>query len=147
PSHLPRVAIRRSRFRLALERVLENAVKFSDPGAQVVVRAEAEHGVVRLHIADQGPGIPSTEVDAVFGVGYQIYSQEPGQVPGAGLGLAIARHVIHEHGGEIRITSPYGEEPHGTTVSIVLPAAVGERGESIDDTCDEPSCEVQHVGD
>jgi signal transduction histidine kinase len=126
---LPTLLVRPRRLRTAIERILENAVKFADEGTQVRIESESTTSVVKLHIMDEGPGIPPEHAEAVFYVGHQIDENRTGQVPGAGLGLSIARHVLEQHGGDVRITSPYDEVACGTKVTLILPTrAVGSSG-------------------
>jgi signal transduction histidine kinase len=111
--------------------IIENGVKFGVQGGQVIVEAEESGGYVRVDFTDDGPGIPREEIESVFYVCHQVDEDRTGQVPGAGLGLSIARHIVQEHGGDIRITSPYRSLDRGTRVSVFLP--VGART-SIDPT-------------
>lgn len=122
---LPPLRVRVSRLTDALERIIDNSLKFSDQGSKVVVEGEVAGGALRLHFVDDGPGIPPQEIESVFYVGHQVDEQHTGQVPGAGLGLTIARHIVKEHGGEVRITSPYRFPDRGTRVSVVLPLKLG----------------------
>lgn len=121
PEDLPVVAGRSEHLRQALAQILGNAVKFCGEGGLVNVSAEALEGYVRIDFVDNGPGIPAPELEAVFYACHQVDLEKTGQVPGAGLGLTIARHVVQAHGGEVEITSPYGFADHGTRVSVTLP--------------------------
>lgn len=121
PPDLPPLRVRAARLGDAIERIVDNSVKFSPANSQVVLQAEAAEGLLKLHITDEGPGIPGEELDAVFCVGHQVDLQGAGQIPGAGLGLTIARHIVQEHGGEIRISSPYPVDGHGARISLMLP--------------------------
>jgi two-component system phosphate regulon sensor histidine kinase PhoR len=122
---VPPVLVRTERISRAFRRILDNAVKFSGEGGQVIVEAEEAGGYVRIDFVDDGPGIPPAEIESVFYVCHQVDADRTGQVPGAGLGLTIARHIIQEHGGEIRLTSPYRSPDRGTRVSVFLPARPG----------------------
>jgi two-component system phosphate regulon sensor histidine kinase PhoR len=119
---LPPVLARANKVSRAFRHILDNAVKFSGESGQVIVEAEEAGGYVRIDFVDDGPGIPRAEIESVFYVCHQVDADRTGQVPGAGLGLTIARHIIQEHGGEIRITSPYRSSDRGTRVSVFLPA-------------------------
>ncbi|MBI4601680.1 MAG: FHA domain-containing protein [Planctomycetes bacterium] len=119
---LPPVLARAERLTRAFRRLLENAVKFTDHEGQVIVDAEDLGEYVRLDIVDDGPGIPREEIESVFFVCHQVDAERTGQVPGAGLGLTLARHLVQEHGGEIEITSPHLFPDRGTRVSVLLPA-------------------------
>src|SRR5262245_48022908 len=97
--------------------LLANAIKFSPPGAEVAVsvRADAE-GLVRLAVEDAGPGIPLTERERVFDKFYQVGRVEGERLPGTGLGLTIARHLVELHGGRIWIE----DAPGGGAAFVVL---------------------------
>lgn len=103
----------------AFENVLRNAVKFTRPGTSVEVTAEQSvAGQLRLGICDQGPGVPTNELDAIF----EPFHRCAGSVSadGFGLGLAIARRAIETHGGTIRAAN---RAEGGLCLEIVLPAA------------------------
>lgn len=85
----------------ALRNVLENAVKYSPPQGEIVVRASELPGESRvlLTVADSGPGIPPDELERVFERFFR--GDRARGAPGTGLGLAIARHILRAHGGRI----------------------------------------------
>ena len=101
-----------------LSNLLENAVRFSPPGGEILISAAPWHGSVQVRLADQGPGIPVDERQRVFEA---FHRREPeGGRSGSGLGLAIARAIVLAHGGRIWIEgSPSG----GTAVVFELPVA------------------------
>ena len=102
----------------AFENVLRNAVKFTGPGTTVEVTAEQMTGRLRLDICDQGPGVPASELDAIFEPFHRCAGSS--SADGFGLGLAIARRAIETHGGYIRAANrPEG----GLCLEIVLPSA------------------------
>jgi two-component system sensor histidine kinase KdpD len=79
--------------------LLENAVKYTPPGTPVEITASVEGGVVRVDVADQGPGLPPGEEARVFDKFYRVAGAPPGG--GVGLGLTICRGIIAAHGGRI----------------------------------------------
>jgi signal transduction histidine kinase len=104
----------------ALLRLLDNAIKFSKKGGgRVVVRAEAGGRGVRLHVADDGIGMPAEELERIFDVFHQIDRAKMEQ-QGSGSGLAIASGIARLHGGELRAVSAVGQ---GSTFTLELPAA------------------------
>lgn len=110
----------------ALYNLVENAVKYSEPGRPV--RVVADHvgsDRVQISVVDQGCGIPAAERDRIFERFYRLDRARSRLSGGTGLGLAIVRHVVANHGGEIDVAS---EEGLGSVFSIVLraPARVGE---------------------
>ncbi|MCB1823398.1 MAG: HAMP domain-containing protein [Candidatus Competibacteraceae bacterium] len=112
------VKIRAELLHRAFENVIRNAVKFTREGTAVEVRIErraAPDGLVVM-VSDRGPGIPESDLQAVF----EPFFRGGGSVKtaGFGLGLAIARRAIEAHGGRIRaLNRPDG----GLRVEIVLP--------------------------
>jgi signal transduction histidine kinase len=78
--------------------VLANARKYSPPGSTVRVWTEGPRdGVVALHVADQGPGVPADRVGVIF----RKFGRADHGRPGSGLGLYLARGVARAHGGEL----------------------------------------------
>lgn len=97
--------------------LVDNAAKWSDPGASVEVRLEAGPPA-RLTVTDHGAGIDSDELAHVFDRFYRARSGR--SVPGSGLGLAIVRRIVDLHGGTVAIDSTPGE---GTHVEVRLPTS------------------------
>ena len=99
--------------------LLENAVKFNDKKKKEIrVSAVRKNGAVQVTIADNGVGIPGEEKEKVFQKFYQIENSFTGQVPGAGLGLALCKKVVEAMGGSIELDSELGK---GTRVRITFP--------------------------
>ena len=103
---------------VALRQLIDNALKYSPPGSPVSVTAEPRDGRVIVSVADRGPGIPEAEQARIFEKFYRAEASRH-QIPGAGLGLVIAREIIHAHGGEIWVESQLGE---GSVFRFSLPA-------------------------
>ncbi len=120
-----RASVDATRVGEALLNVLDNAVDACEPGGEITVTTRAGdegEGVVRIEVADTGPGIDPRELPKIFDPFYT--TKAVGE--GSGLGLAIARRVIEQHGGSIRVDSEVG---HGTRVVLELPAEGSEEGE------------------
>ncbi|MBT8241317.1 MAG: hypothetical protein KJN63_08830 [Acidimicrobiia bacterium] len=109
----------RRQLRSAVQNLLDNAIKYSEPGGQISIRAEVREDRVVVSIADEGIGIPAADLDRVFERFYRVDAARRRDRGGTGLGLAIVRHVVINHGGEASATSVEGE---GTTFTIELPA-------------------------
>jgi signal transduction histidine kinase len=120
---LPQVRGDAAALRRALDNVVANAVKFAASGRRLAVRAatRADGGAVVLRVEDGGPGIPRDEHERVFEPFYRGGAAERNATPGSGLGLSLVRHVVHAHGGRVRVE---GREAGGTAVVLELPAAV-----------------------
>jgi two-component system sensor histidine kinase KdpD len=109
-----------------LVNILENAVKYAPEGSRIAITATRQGKQVALGIADEGVGIPSADLTAVFNSFYRA-TQGDRVAPGTGLGLAIAKAFTEAMGGVIRAQSPRLDLPAdgapGTAIHITLPAA------------------------
>ena len=126
PEDLPAVAFHENVFSKVVREILDNAAKFVVDNGRVTVSADTVDGFLRIDIIDDGPGIPEAERESVFYVCHQIDEEHTGQVPGAGLGLTLARHLMRKEGGEIQIASPFRFPDRGTCVSLYFPLAESE---------------------
>ena len=107
-------------FTQVLANLLENAVKHTPDGTLVRVVGHAADGQVTIAVEDDGPGLPPGDPDRLFAKFQRGRSE--GDVPGAGLGLAICRAVVHAHGGRI---SAGNRDGGGARFVITLPTADG----------------------
>ncbi|GIW71340.1 MAG: hypothetical protein KatS3mg102_0882 [Planctomycetota bacterium] len=98
---LPPVRHDRRRIAQVLNNLLHNAVKFSEPGGRIEIRAARLAGEVHISVSDTGPGLEPGEAEAVFGRYVQGAGSARAPASGAGLGLAIARKLVELHGGRI----------------------------------------------
>ncbi len=110
-------------LRLVLDNLVDNAVKFTEPGGYVRVTCRDESQGVSIEVEDSGCGIPEDQQDRVFERFYQVQRarSERGRDAakrGTGLGLSIVRHAVAAMQGSVRLCSRSGE---GTRVTIVLP--------------------------
>jgi two-component system sensor histidine kinase SenX3 len=115
------LAIRGDRGQLvsALGNLVENAVKYSEPGGRVCVSATARDDVIEYAVIDRGVGIPQLDRDRIFERFYRVDRGRSRATGGTGLGLSIVRHVATSHGGEVTVDSAEGE---GSTFTLRLPA-------------------------
>jgi signal transduction histidine kinase len=103
-------------LRRAIANVVDNAIKYAG-GARVRVAARGTEFVVEID--DDGPGIPEHEQERVFAPFYRIETSRSRETGGTGLGLAVARSILHAHGGDIRLAA---REGGGLRVTIFVPA-------------------------
>lgn len=103
---------------LAIFNLIQNAVKYSNPPAQVKVKVAKDDSSIIIEIADQGIGIPHQDIGRIFERFYRVNKGRTQKVGGSGLGLSIVETVIHKHFGKISVQSELGK---GTTFTIILP--------------------------
>src|SRR6185312_8129748 len=104
----------------ALNHLLSNAVKFTEPGGTVTVGSALEPDRrLRLFVRDNGIGIAEQDLDRVFEPFTQLDGSLARRFQGAGLGLYVARALVAGHGGELTLRSRPGT---GTLAEIRLPA-------------------------
>jgi len=108
-----------SRMFTAMINILDNAVRYSNAGDEVVVHVALTHGKLEISTTDSGIGIPLAEQSKIFSRFYRASNAIHQQTEGSGLGLFIAKNIIERHGGTIGFTS---EEQKGATVFFTLPA-------------------------
>jgi signal transduction histidine kinase len=114
------------RLAQVLTNLLNNAIKFSEPGTHVHLSAcELPNGAIRLRVRDQGRGIPADHLERIFGRFQQVDASDSRAKGGTGLGLAICRTIVEQHGGRIWAESRLGE---GTTMLVELPRAGADTG-------------------
>jgi signal transduction histidine kinase len=102
----------------ALWNLLDNAVKYSEKGKKIQVRVEAGNPV-SLRVKDQGLGIPASDRSRIFRKFVRGSNPKARGVKGTGIGLAVVKHIVDAHRGEIKVESEPGK---GSTFSIQLPA-------------------------
>src|SRR5262249_58664295 len=105
---------------VALANILDNAIKFSPAGGHVKVAVTTEVDEAVVAVADSGPGVESQEVTRLFRRFYRGHASRATNVPGVGLGLAIAQALVERQGGRIAVEGPGGA---GATFSLRLPRA------------------------
>jgi len=101
-----------------LTNLLSNAIKASDPGDRVWVRVIPQSEYVHIQVQDEGQGIPADKLAVIFQRFQQVDATNRRQRGGAGLGLAICRHLIELHGGRLWAESSLGQ---GSTFHLQLP--------------------------
>ncbi len=101
----------------ALINLIDNAVKYSDPGSLVRVEAGEEDGQVVVKVTDQGVGIAKEHLPRLFERFYRVDPSRSRKVGGTGLGLAIVKHIAQAHGGKVEVESTPGQ---GSTFTLFL---------------------------
>jgi two-component system sensor histidine kinase SenX3 len=102
----------------AVGNLVENAVKYSEVGGLVQIRSRVVAPWIEFMVTDQGPGIPSRDLDRIFERFYRVDKARGRDTGGTGLGLSIVRHVATNHGGDVQVSSREGE---GSTFVLRIP--------------------------
>jgi signal transduction histidine kinase len=99
----------------ALSNLVTNALRYTPRGGRITIDVTVEDDLVRIVVADTGPGIPPGQRERVF----ERFTQgQDGTTGAAGLGLAIVRDIVQAHGGRVHVDSEVG---HGSRFTVVLP--------------------------
>jgi two-component system nitrogen regulation sensor histidine kinase NtrY len=111
---LPPVRLDAEQFKRVVINLVDNAIEAMEQRGQLVVETsrDAVHALVRVVVADDGPGIPAGDRDKLFLPYYSTKRR------GSGLGLAIVRRIVAEHGGNVEVSD---NMPRGTRFTIELP--------------------------
>ncbi|HKF80607.1 MAG TPA: ATP-binding protein [Thermoleophilaceae bacterium] len=116
PDELPLVRVDAVQVERVFSNLINNAIKFSPPGAPVTVSGGASPAGVTVRVSDRGPGIPSSARRHVF----EPFFRGRGDQTGSGLGLAISRGFVEANGGRITLQSRKGQ---GTAFAVTFPRA------------------------
>ena len=100
PEHLPQVLVDEDRLLQVLANLVGNAIKFTEPGGRVTIRAAGDGDTLRIAVVDTGPGIAPANLPRVFDRFW--HERGSAQARGTGLGLAIAKGLVEAHGGTIQ---------------------------------------------
>ena len=104
----------------AVHNLVENAINYSPENTKVSVTSKLNSGLIEISVADQGIGIPESELGRIFERFYRVDPARSRATGGTGLGLSIVKHVALNHGGDVKVWS---QEGVGSTFSILLPIA------------------------
>jgi len=126
PVEDPLVSADARRIYQVVQNLLTNAVKYSPDGGCVSLSARCERRDLVVSVADQGLGMPTTELDKIFDRFHRVHSEMSRVISGTGLGLAICKGLVEAHGG--RIWAESEGEGKGSTFNFTLPL-LSETGE------------------
>ncbi|WP_303871615.1 ATP-binding protein [Acetobacterium wieringae] len=105
-------------FRQMMINLIDNAIKYSEPGNRVEVTIAEQEEHIIIQVRDYGYGIPEKDVDRIFERFYRVDKSRSKEKGGTGLGLAIVKHIVHNNRGTVAVSSQVGE---GTEFIITLP--------------------------
>ena len=118
PEDLPPLRADEGRLQEIVYNLLDNAVKYSQPGGRIVVRAALEGEEIQLSVSDTGTGIPPRDLPRIFERFYRADKARHRELGGTGLGLSIVKHIAQLHGGRVEAESEVGR---GTTIRVTFP--------------------------
>lgn len=108
----------RDQLLMAIHNLIENAINYSPENTNVSISTSIEGDIVTISVADQGIGIPDSELERIFERFYRVDPARSRETGGTGLGLSIVKHVAAKHGGEIKVWS---SQNIGLTFALRLP--------------------------
>jgi two-component system NtrC family sensor kinase len=115
---IPKISVDALRVEQILLNLLSNATKFTPKGGSISISTDKQNGLMVIEIQDSGPSIQPEEQHKVFQPFYRLKSNNKEHIPGAGLGLALCKHLVELHGGKIWVESEQGK---GNTFVFTLP--------------------------
>ncbi|MSZ40376.1 MAG: two-component sensor histidine kinase [Actinobacteria bacterium] len=108
---------------MAVKNLIENAILYSDNGAQVGVGLREEDGIAQISVTDTGVGIENEHLERIFERFYRADPSRSRETGGTGLGLSIVKHVALNHRGDVQVFSKPG---FGSTFTLRLPVSVSQ---------------------
>ena len=115
---LPQMSADVFRLEQVLGNLIDNAIKYTNSGGRVTVRATAAESGVEIRVEDTGLGIPTADLPRIFERFYRADKGRSREHGGTGLGLSIVKHIVLAHGGTVRAESEQGK---GTSIILWLP--------------------------
>jgi two-component system phosphate regulon sensor histidine kinase PhoR len=107
----------RERLKQVMINLIDNAVKYTEPGGSITVKSSQEGPRAAIHVQDTGAGIAREHHARIFERFYRVDRDRSREVGGTGLGLAIVKHIVEAHGGTLRVDSEVGK---GSTFTFTL---------------------------
>ena len=108
----------RLRLQQVFRNLVSNAVKYTPENGRIIISADVQDNRARVHIQDNGIGIPADDLPNIFDSFYRVTTQDTEAIEGNGFGLAIVKSIVEQHNGHIEVTSLVGE---GTRFTINFP--------------------------
>ncbi len=114
----PVLRIDAERIDIALDNLIDNAVKYTPPGGSVTVRVVSRPEAVAVEVTDTGIGVPESQQHRVFTKFFRSHNARLLETSGSGLGLYLAKNIVERHDGSMDFQSIEGQ---GSTFTITLP--------------------------
>jgi two-component system sensor histidine kinase VicK len=109
PREMDMVYIDKDLFRIAINNLLTNAIKYSKPGGLVSLSASENEDSIEIVVSDEGYGISETDLEQVFDKFFRSMDDNIRQQTGHGLGLSLARQIVLMHHGDLTCSSELGK--------------------------------------
>ncbi|HWB53579.1 MAG TPA: ATP-binding protein [Tepidisphaeraceae bacterium] len=119
-SNLPTILGNADYLQRAVANLVDNAIKYTKDGGQIIVAAAQNNGQIAIEIRDTGIGIPPEDLSRIFERFYRVDRSRSREMGGTGLGLSIVKHIVQNHGGSVDVASTLGK---GSVFTIRLPAS------------------------
>jgi two-component system, OmpR family, phosphate regulon sensor histidine kinase PhoR len=116
--NLPLIRADETRLQEILYNLLDNALKYTQPGGKIRLQADQQGDEIAVSVSDTGIGIDEADLPRVFERFYRADKARSRELGGTGLGLSIVKHIAQMHGGRVEAESKPGR---GTTVRVLLP--------------------------
>jgi two-component system phosphate regulon sensor histidine kinase PhoR len=122
---LPKVVVDEKALEHVLTNLVDNAVKYCASGSTITIGARQEGDLVRVEVADDGPGIEARHLPRLFERFYRVDAGRSRELGGTGLGLSIVKHLVEAMGGAARVESEHGKGARFSfTLRTTLPPGV-----------------------
>lgn len=128
PYELSPVSVDKGLFRVAVNNLLTNAIKYTDPGGEVTLTAEENEHEIRISVRDTGVGIAPEDMGKIFDKFFRSEDEAVRKKAGHGLGLSLTKEIVELHHGQIEAQSAHGQ---GSEFSIRLKKSAGAVQQSI----------------
>lgn len=108
-------------LQMAVNNLLENAIKYSPADKPINVKLFSKNGIITFHVADQGAGVPDNEKKKIFDKFYRVGNEDTRKTKGTGLGLYLTCKIMGQHRGKISVKDNI---PNGSLFEICLPQII-----------------------
>ncbi len=142
---LPEFVFDMEKLLMALQNIVDNALKYTLPGGHVTITTERAGDYAEIKVKDTGVGIPKAETAKLFSKFFRASNVIHLQTDGSGLGLFISKSIIMRHGGQVWVES---EEGKGTTITVDVPVKaelIPKEGEAEGSTWKEQASQIGGV--